>query len=89
MEVVSVADIDSIGSDERYNTTLVIVSKREQEVLQLMSKGLTVKEIAHALYLSTHTIISHKKNLIEKLEARNSIELVVKAIRLNVIDIGE
>ena len=89
MEVVDVADLKSVDTNEHFKTSLVIVSNREQEVLQLMSKGLTVKEIAHYLFLSTHTIISHKKNLIEKFGARNSIELIVKAIRMNVINIGE
>ncbi len=89
MEVVSVTDISSEESDERYKTTLVVVSQREREVLQLMTRGLTVKEIAHALYLSTHTIISHKKNLLDKFEARNSIDLIVKAIKLHIIDLVE
>ena len=87
MEAVSVTDISSEESDERYKTTLVVVSQREREVLQLMTRGLTVKEIANALYLSTHTIISHKKNLLEKFEARNSIDLIVKAIKLHIIDL--
>lgn len=61
------------------------VTRREIEVLEKMSEGLTVKEIASLLYISTHTIVSHKKNLLEKFDARNSIELVVKAVRNNII----
>jgi len=69
------------------NSPVISVSKREIEVLQLVSEGLTVKEIASLLYLSTHTIISHKQNLLEKFDARNSVDLTVKAIRFRVISI--
>ena len=61
------------------------VTSREIEVLELLSEGLTVKEIAKELYLSAHTIVSHKKNLLEKFKARNSIELAVKAVRYQII----
>ncbi len=87
MVLDSVVEIGSSDTIDEYPTMLVVVSKREVEVLQLISQGLTVKEIAHALYLSTHTIISHKKNLIDKFDARNSIDLIVRAIKMNVIHI--
>ena len=87
MAIDYVTQIESHQQVSDYTTTLIVVSTREIEVLQLISQGLTVKEIANELYLSTHTIISHKKNLIEKFEARNSIDLIVKAIRMNIINI--
>jgi len=68
-----------------YNPLVLVdqeqVSLREKEVLQLISEGLTAKEIASTLYLSEHTVISHKKNLSIKLGARNTVHLIVKAIR--------
>ena len=64
----------------------VHITMREIEVLVLLSKGHTTKEIAKQLFVSTHTIESHKKNMIHKLDSRNTIDLVVKAIRLNIID---
>ena len=64
---------------------VVHITNRELEVLVLLSKGHTTKEIAHQLFVSTHTIESHKKNMIHKLESRNTIDLVVKAIRLSII----
>ena len=66
--------------------TDVHITMRELEVLVLLSKGHTTKEIAKQLFVSTHTIESHKKNMIHKLDSRNTIDLVVKAIRLNIID---
>lgn len=80
-----IAQLESDNSVSDYKTTLIVVSSREVEVLQLISQGLTVKEIANILFLSTHTIISHKKNLVEKFDARNSIDLIVKAIKMNII----
>lgn len=61
------------------------VSGRETEILQMISEGYTVKEIASSLYLSEHTIISHKKNLSEKLSAKNCVDLIVKAIKMGLI----
>ena len=63
----------------------VHITDRELEVLTLLSRGYTTKEIAHQLFLSTHTIESHKKNMIHKLDSRNTIDLVVKAIRMCII----
>lgn len=80
-----IAQLEPDDSVSDYKTKLIVVSTREVEVLQLISQGLTVKEIANILFLSTHTIISHKKNLVEKFDARNSIDLIVKAIRMNII----
>ena len=61
------------------------VSIRETEILQMISEGYTVKEIASELYLSEHTIISHKKNLTHKLKAKNCVDMIVKAIRMGFI----
>ena len=64
-----------------------LITKRELEVLEEMSKGLTSKEIAQKMFVSNHTIISHKKNLVQKLNARNAVDLMVKAIRKGLISI--
>lgn len=64
----------------------VHITIRELEVLVLLSKGHTTKEIAQLLFVSTHTIESHKKNMIHKLDSRNTLDLVVKAIRLKIIN---
>jgi len=65
------------------------ITKREQEVLENISLGYTTKEIAHMLYLSSHTIISHKKKLLEKLDAVNGPELVRKGFVLGVLSVDE
>jgi DNA-binding NarL/FixJ family response regulator len=58
-----------------------MITDREREVLDLLKEGYTVKEIANELYLSHHTVQSHKQNLIKKFEARNTVQMVVRAVR--------
>ena len=62
-----------------------IISPREREILHLVSCGFQSKEISTQLYISTHTVHSHIKNLKSKLEAKNSAELVRKGFELNLL----
>jgi len=54
------------------------ISTREKEVLEKISFGLTTKEIASSLYLSPHTIEQHRKNLLLKMDVKNTAGLVRK-----------
>lgn len=54
------------------------LSKREKEVLNYLSEGFSTPEIAERMFLSTNTIQTYRKRLMEKLEARNVAELVSK-----------
>ena len=49
------------------------LTSREQEVAQLLRKGLTNKEIAKELIISTATAKAHVKSIMEKLDARNRV----------------
>ncbi|WP_226983012.1 response regulator transcription factor [Zobellia nedashkovskayae] len=55
------------------------VSAREKEVLYLIANGFSSKEIANILFISNHTAISHRKNLIEKFRVKNTAHLIKKA----------
>ena len=63
----------------------IILTKREREVLNLISDGLTNNEIAEKLFISPLTVDSHRKNLITKLEVRNTASLIKKAIENKLI----
>ena len=54
------------------------LSPRQKEVLQLISDGYNSKEIADLLSISDHTVITHRKNLMEKFEAKNTAHLIKK-----------
>lgn len=61
------------------------LSKREIEVLDLISHGMTTKEIALSLFLSDHTIITHRKNLLVKMDVKNTAGMVRKAFEEGII----
>jgi DNA-binding NarL/FixJ family response regulator len=67
------------------NVSENILSKKEKEVLVLISKGLTTKEIAKKLFVSTRTIETHRANILKKLEVKNTAELIKKATQINLI----
>lgn len=58
------------------------VTRREMEVLALISDGLTNSEIAQKLFISNSTVDTHRTNLLEKFSARNTAELVKLAFQL-------
>jgi two-component system, NarL family, response regulator NreC len=62
-----------------------VLSNKETEVLGLLSKGLTTKEIATKLFVSSRTIETHRANILKKLEVKNTAELIKKAIKMNLI----
>lgn len=54
------------------------ISDREKEVAQLLAQGHSTKSISDQLHISFNTVESHRKNLLHKLEAKNTAELVYK-----------
>ncbi len=57
-----------------------ILSEREKNVLKLVAKGLLNKQIADELFISTHTVITHRKNITNKLGIKSVSGLTVYAI---------
>lgn len=64
------------------------LSNREKEVITLVVQGLTNKEIADKLYLSVHTVITHRRNIAKKLEIHSSTGLTIYAIVNHLVDIS-
>ncbi len=62
-----------------------ILSNKETEVLGLISEGLTTKEIAAKLFVSSRTIETHRANILKKLEVKNTAELIKKAAKIKLI----
>lgn len=62
------------------------ISKRELEVLKLMTTGLSNEEIAENLFISLNTVKTHCSNIYLKLEVKRRTQAVEKAKRLNLIN---
>jgi DNA-binding CsgD family transcriptional regulator len=56
------------------------ISEREKDVLQLVAMGMTNKEIAEKLFISAHTVITHRKNITAKLGIKTIAGLTVYAV---------
>ena len=56
-------------------------SQRELQILSKICEGLTAKEIGGELFISQGTVETHKRNLLLKLNARNTVDLAVQAVR--------
>lgn len=65
-----------------------LISNREQQVLKLIAFENTSKEIAAQLYISNHTAYSHRKNLMEKLNVRNTAGLVRRGFELGLLTLS-
>mgnify|MGYP000650314359 FL=1 len=72
---------------QRNNTDIlqVKISKREKEILSLIIKEHTAQEIANMLFISLHTVETHRSNLMSKLGVRNSAGLVRVALENNLV----
>ena len=64
-------------------------TRREKDIIELLVKGFCAKEIANRLFISETTVVTHKKNLKEKFNARNSVELISKVQHFLIREDGE
>ena len=61
------------------------LSKREKEVLGLIAEGHTNAKIAELLFLSAHTVTTHRKNIMHKLGVRNTAGIVMYAVKSGIV----
>lgn len=66
-----------------------ILTKKEVAIVKLIAEGYSTKEIAEKEFLSIHTINTHRKNIIKKLNIKTVSELVKYAIRSGIVDATE
>lgn len=68
---------------------LTTISSREREVLHLISLECRTKDIAERLYISVNTVETHRKNLLIKLDARNTAGLIRKGFEMGYLKLNE
>jgi DNA-binding NarL/FixJ family response regulator len=69
--------------DTGYST----LTPREQQVMRLIAEGISSREIADGLFISTKTVENHRANIMNKLELHSTMELVRYAAKLGLIDV--
>ena len=62
------------------------LTAREVELIRLISEELTMKEIAAQLFLSEHTVKTHRKNIMAKMDVKNTAGLIKKAFIFGFIE---
>lgn len=72
---------------EKAAEDVISFSERELEVLGLVCKGLSTKEIADKLFISSRTVEKHRANLMTKTDAKNIIEVIIYAVKHKLIDL--
>ncbi len=64
----------------------VLLTRREKEILQLICKAHSSKEIADQLFISLNTVENHRKRLFQKMNVKNMAGLVRKALAIGLVD---
>lgn len=64
-----------------------VISKREEEVLQLIADGCSTPEVAAQLYISQKTVKNHLASIYQKLDARDRTQAVLQAVRMGIVSL--
>jgi DNA-binding NarL/FixJ family response regulator len=74
-------------AEEKQKVPVPRLTARELEVLSLVAKGLTNRDIATTLFISENTVKNHVRNILEKLQLHSRMEAVLFAVRENLLDL--
>lgn len=75
------------GVEERRQSTAPRLTERELDVLKLVAKGLSNREIGAELFIAENTVKNHVRNVLEKLQLHSRMEAVVYAMREKLLDV--
>ncbi len=73
--------MNSVSSQENCNS----ITEREIDIVRLLSQGYNSKEIGDMLFISEHTVNTHRRNMVRKLDLRNSYQLIVWAFKQRIL----
>lgn len=77
------------GSEHNQDNRSNALSSREKEIVVGVVKGLTNKQIADSLFISTHTVITHRRNIAAKLQIHSAAGLTIYAIVNKLVEFDE
>ena len=82
-------NLNRIREETARKASLPIFTDREQEVLDLICKGLNNEQIGELMHISPKTIEKHKSNLFQKTDTNNTVNLIIYAFRNGLVKISE
>jgi DNA-binding NarL/FixJ family response regulator len=82
---ISEAMLDHFVQGDHGGSVGTTLTAREREVVELIAKGKINKQIAHLLDISVKTVEAHRATVMRKLKLRSTAELVLYAIRNNIV----
>ncbi len=65
-----------------------LITRREEEVLQLIADGCSTPEVAERMYISQKTVKNHLASIYQKLDARDRTQAVLQAVRMGIVKLG-
>mgnify|MGYP000719106934 FL=1 len=90
LETIQKANIDiSELNTEEFNCGPITLSERENEIITLIAEGQTNEQIAELLFLSKHTINTHRKNIMQKLGINNTSGIVLFAVKEGIVSAND
>ena len=84
-----IAGLLNVASEEEETDNQDTLSQREKEIVVCVVKGMTNKEIAEKLFLSIHTVITHRRNISKKLQIHSAAGLTIYAIVNKLVTLNE
>lgn len=86
LDTIKKAEIDVYDIDyASFTCEPIVLSGRENEVIKLVAEGHTNAKIAELLFLSNHTVNTHRKNIMAKLGVKNTAGIVMYAVKMNIV----
>jgi two-component system NarL family response regulator len=80
-------EFKTMSKPDRATGPALKLTDRELEVLRLVAKGLSNRDVAHALAISENTVKNHVRNMLEKLQLHSRMEAVMYAVRAKLVDL--
>lgn len=81
--------LGQLTGDSKNEPELEMLSQREKEIVVCVVKGMTNKEIADSLFISIHTVVTHRRNIAKKLQIHSPAGLTIYAIVNKLVDIQD